>query len=81
MNSTVNITKSERSSRNREIIQTQPKQGPNAYISCNISCAIPDDPSVRQWRRQFDIWSCKCKFFFVYRPYTELISKEMNNDD
>ena len=28
-----------------------------------------------------DIWSCKCKFFCVYRPYKESISKEMNNDD
>ena len=32
-----------------------------------------------QWRGQPDIWSCK--FFSVYRPYKESISKEMNNDD
>ena len=34
-----------------------------------------------QWRSQPDIWSCKCKFFCVYRPYKESISKEMNNDN
>ena len=34
----------------------------------------------RQWRSQPDIWSCKCKFFCVYRPYKESISKEMNNE-
>ena len=34
-----------------------------------------------QWRSQPDIWSCKCKFFCVYRPYKEQISKEMNNDN
>ena len=28
-----------------------------------------------------DIWPCKCKFFCIYRPYKESISKEMNNDD
>ena len=40
-----------------------------------------------QWRSQPDIWSCKmtnangqCKFFCVYRPYKEPISKEMNNN-
>ena len=31
-----------------------------------------------QWRSQPDIWSCKCKFFCVYRPYKEPTSKEMN---
>ena len=31
-----------------------------------------------QWRSQPDIWSCKCKFFCVYRPYKEPISKEIN---
>ena len=34
-----------------------------------------------QWRSQLDIWSCKCKFFCVYRPYKESITKEMNNDN
>ena len=34
-----------------------------------------------QWRSQPDIWSCKCKFFCVSRPYNEPISKEMNNDN
>ena len=34
-----------------------------------------------QWRSQPDIWSCKCKFFYVYGPYEESISKEMNNDN
>ena len=34
-----------------------------------------------QWRGQPDIWSCKCKFFCVYRPYNESISKEMKNDN
>ena len=35
-----------------------------------------------QWRSQpDDIWSCKCKFFCVYRPHKEPISKEMNNDN
>ena len=34
-----------------------------------------------QWQSQHDIWSCKCNFFCVYRPYKESISKEMNNDD
>ena len=38
-------------------------------------------PLWDQWRSQPDIWSCKCKFFFVYRPYKESISKEMNNDN
>ena len=33
-----------------------------------------------QWRSQPDIWSCRCKFFCVYRPYKESISKEINND-
>ena len=33
-----------------------------------------------QWQSQPDIWSCKCKFFCVYRPHKEPISKEMNND-
>ena len=28
-----------------------------------------------QWRSQPDIWSCKCKFFCVYRPYKEPISE------
>ena len=32
-----------------------------------------------QWRSQPDIWSCK--FFCVYRPYKEPISKEINNDN
>ena len=30
---------------------------------------------------QPDIWSCKYKFFCVYRPYKEPISKEINNDN
>ena len=34
-----------------------------------------------QSRSQPDIWSCECKFFCVYRPYKESISKEMNNDN
>ena len=34
-----------------------------------------------QWRSQPDIWSCKCKFFCVYRPYKEPISKEINNNN
>ena len=34
-----------------------------------------------QWRSQPDVWSCKCKFFCVYRPYKGPISKEMNNDN
>ena len=37
-----------------------------------------------QWRShssQPDIWSCKYKFFCVYRPYKEPISKEINNDN
>ena len=32
-----------------------------------------------QWRSQPDIWSCN--FFYVYKPYKESISIEMNNDD
>ena len=36
---------------------------------------------MEQWRSQPDIWSCKFKFFCVYRPYKETISKEMNNDN
>ena len=32
------------------------------------------------WQSQPEIWSCKCKFFSVYRPYKESISKEMNKD-
>ena len=35
----------------------------------------------REWRRQPDVWSCKCKFFCVYKPYKVSISKEMNNDN
>ena len=34
-----------------------------------------------QCRSQPDIWSCKCKFFCVYRRYKERIFKEMNNDN
>ena len=34
-----------------------------------------------QLRSQPEIWSCKCKFFCVYRPYEISISKEMNNDN
>ena len=34
-----------------------------------------------QWRSQPDIWSCKCKFFCLYRRYKELIPKEINNDN
>ena len=34
-----------------------------------------------QWRSQPEIWSCKCEFFSVYRPYRESISKEMNNEN
>ena len=34
-----------------------------------------------QWRSQPNIWSRKCKFFCVYRPCKESISKEMNNDN
>ena len=34
-----------------------------------------------QSRSQPDIWSCECKFFCVYRPYKESISKEMDNDN
>ena len=30
-----------------------------------------------QWRSQPDFWSCR--FFCVYRPYKESISKEMTN--
>ena len=30
---------------------------------------------------QPDIWSGKCKFFGVYTPYKESISKEMNNNN
>ena len=37
--------------------------------------------ALEQWRSQPDIWSCKCQFFCVYRPYKEPISKEMNNDN
>ena len=33
-----------------------------------------------QWRSQPDIWSCKCKFFCVYKPYKEPISEEMNDN-
>ena len=36
--------------------------------------------SLYQRRSQPGIWSCKCKFFSVYKPYKESISKEMNND-
>ena len=43
-------------------------------IRLNVMCQY-------QWRSQPDIWSCKCKFFCVYRPYKESISKEMNNDN
>ena len=39
------------------------------------------DGHHHQWRSQPDIWSYKCKFFCVYRPYKGLISKTMNNDD
>ena len=37
-------------------------------------------PRHKQWRSLLDIWSYKCKFFCVYRPYKESISEEMNND-
>ena len=41
---------------------------------------FPFSDSLKQWRSQPDIWSCKCKFFCVYKPYKESVSKEMNND-
>ena len=31
-----------------------------------------------QWQSQPDIWSYKCKFFSVFRPYKESISKEID---
>ena len=34
-----------------------------------------------KWQSQPNIWSCKCNFFSVYRPYKESITKEMNNDN
>ena len=34
-----------------------------------------------QWRSQPDNLVVLCKFFCVYRPYKESISKEMNNDN
>ena len=45
--------------------------------TCNNLCVF----TRVQWRSQPEIWSCKCKFFCVYRPYKEQISKEMNNDN
>ena len=49
--------------------------------SCSTSGNEVDSCFHHQWRSQLDIWSCKCKFFCVYRPYKESISKEMNNDN
>ena len=37
--------------------------------------------SCTQWRSQPDNLVMLCKFFCVYRPYKESISKEMNNDN
>ena len=34
-----------------------------------------------QWRSQPDNLVMLCKFFCVYRPYKESISKKMNNDN
>ena len=45
-------------------------------VVANISVS-----SLAQCRSQPDIWSCKCKFFCVYRSYKESIFKEMNNDN
>ena len=54
------------------------------FIRSNYVCIIEELKElfcVLQWRSQPDIWPCKCKFFCVYRPYKELIFKEMNNDN
>ena len=42
--------------------------------------SIPKD-HLGQGRSQPDIWSYKCKFFCVYRPYKKSVAKEMSNDD
>ena len=36
----------------------------------------PPPPEHLQWRSQPDIWSCKCKFFGVYRPYKDRFLKK-----
>ena len=37
--------------------------------------------TYKQWRSQHDNLVMLCKFFCVYRPCKESISKEINNDD
>ena len=59
--------------------------GPECIINIAI-CDIGDENGCssicsRSAAKPADIWSCKCKFFCVYRPYKEPISKEMNNDN
>ena len=54
----------------------------NLFKTSNYVCIIEELKElfcVLQWRSQPEIWSCK--FFCVYRPYKESISKEMSNDN
>ena len=44
-------------------------------------CCVVVTQDLRQWKSQPEIWSYRCIFFCVYRPYKESVSKEMKNDD
>ena len=50
-------------------------------LYCTSSPSKCSQSAFVQWRSQPNLWSCKCKFFSVYRPYKGSISKEMNNDN
>ena len=47
------------------------------FMASSTECNIDGG----QWRSQPDTLVVLCKFFCVYKPYKESISKEMNNDN
>ena len=70
----VNDEKEVYSIRLLEIEQSNSKpstQDRTSIVFLQLDCTTVAKPA--------DIWSCKCKFFCVYKLYKESISKEMNN--